>query len=80
MKGNHLNPDRLCVLKEYRKKSIGKQLLQHMEKIGQQMGLKKSVLEGEVVASDFYEKLGYQICSEIYLVDGVPVYRFEKSL
>ncbi len=80
VKDNTLNPDRLCVLKNYRHKGIGKQLILHMEKIGQQMGFKKSVLEGEIVATDFYQKLNYDVSSDIYLVDGVPVYRFEKML
>lgn len=75
-----LNPDRLCVHANYRKQGLGEQLLDQIEKQGTKEGCQRSILSAEVSAEGFYKKLGYQVISDVFEEDGIPVIKMQKNL
>ncbi|MDR0922355.1 MAG: GNAT family N-acetyltransferase [Lactobacillales bacterium] len=77
LEGNAIQPDRVCVLKEYRKLGLGTQLLNAIEA---HTGAKFSRLHAEISAIEFYEKLGYKISGGYFKEDGIPVVRMIKQL
>lgn len=62
---------RVCVLKEYRGRSIGKQLISHLLEKADQMGLDRLELESQMYAVDFYRRVGFQEYGEIFLDAGI---------
>ena len=64
--------ERICVLKDYRGKSYGKQIILEMEKVIAAKGYKKAKLNAQTHAEDFYRKLGYQTVSGEFLDAGIP--------
>jgi predicted GNAT family N-acyltransferase len=77
MAGNAIQPDRVCVLKEYRGLGLGVQLMNAIE---QHTGAKFAYLNSEVTAVDFYEKLGYKTSGGHFREDGIPVVKMQKQL
>lgn len=57
---------RLAVLKEHRGKHFGALMLSKAEKYINRQGGKSLSLSAQVRVQDFYEKLGYRSCGEIY--------------
>ncbi|WP_085992698.1 GNAT family N-acetyltransferase [Oceanobacillus senegalensis] len=64
--------ERICVLKDYRGKSYGKQLILAMEDVIKEKGYKKSKLNAQIHAEDFYKKLGYETVSREFMDAGIP--------
>lgn len=52
--------ERVCVLESYRKKGVGRQVIQGAEKWLEQLGVKKIIITSREEAAGFYEKLGYR--------------------
>ncbi|MBO0440198.1 GNAT family N-acetyltransferase [Candidatus Enterococcus ikei] len=75
-----IQPDRLCVKKEYRQKGIGKQLLLLLEEKALAEGYEFSILSAEKTALSFYEGLGYRVTSEEFLEDGIPCVKMSKKI
>lgn len=75
-----LNPDRLCVAEKFRQQGLGKKLLVMLEKLGVAEGCETSLLSAEVSAQIFYEKLGYQVVSDIFEEDGISCVKMQKAL
>ena len=50
---------RLCVLKEYRGKSLGREMLEKVEEIVKEKGGKAIILHSQYHAKPFYEKCGF---------------------
>ena len=50
---------RLCVLKEYRGKSLGREMLKKVEEIVKEKGGKAIILHSQYHAKSFYEKCGF---------------------
>lgn len=71
---------RVCVLKEYRGKNVGKALLLEMEKIAKSLNFKELHLGAQNHAIPFYEKLGYQICSNEYIDANILHHDMKKVL
>lgn len=67
------------MLKDYRNRGLGQQIIEELEKAGIERGAKRSIIHGELTAAAFYEKLGYKKCSEEYLEDSVPCVTLEKQ-
>lgn len=64
--------ERICVLKEFRGKSFGKEIIQAMEKVILEKGYVKAKLNAQTHAEEFYKKLGYQTVSGEFLDAGIP--------
>lgn len=72
--------ERICVLKAFRGKSNGKQLIQTMEKVIKEHGYEKAKLNAQTHAQPFYEKLGYRTVSDEFMDAGIPHVTMVKEL
>lgn len=72
--------ERIAVLKEHRGKSYGTQVIAHMEQIILQKGFTQAKLNAQTHATDFYEKLGYQVISSEFMDAGIPHVTMKKDL
>lgn len=75
-----LQPDRLCVAKNFRKQGLGTRALLTIEAKGRAAGLTHAQLVAEVSAQVFYERLGYHKTSSPYLADGILCITMQKQL
>ncbi|SES38790.1 GNAT family N-acetyltransferase [Psychrobacillus sp. OK032] len=64
--------ERICILESYRKFGLGKIIIKKLEEIAKDIGLTKVKLHGQTHAEGFYEKLGYQTSSDVFIEDGIP--------
>ncbi len=58
---------RMAVLKPWRGKGVGSALLRKAVLMYRQQGIRKLTLSAQMHAVSFYEKAGFEICSEPYL-------------
>lgn len=72
--------ERICVLKPYRGKSIGKNIIERMENEIVKKGYKKAKLHAQTHAKEFYEKLGYYVISDEFMDAGIPHVAMMKDL
>ena len=64
--------ERICVLKTYRGRDIGKQIIHEMEAVILKNGYKKAKLNAQTHAQVFYQKLGYETVSGEFMDAGIP--------
>ena len=68
---------RLIVKKSYRGKGISrKMMVRAMEFIIEDLGKEKIRLSGQAYLNDFYQSLGFEKVSEMYLEDGIEHFEF----
>lgn len=72
--------ERICVLKPYRKWGLGKVIIKGLEEIAAEKGVAKVKLHGQTQAEGFYQKLGYQTSSDVFMEDGIPHVLMVKEL
>jgi len=77
---NILKMRQVCVTKELQSSGIGSQLVIFSEHIANQKGYSRIVLNARDYVIDFYEKLEYEICSDMFLEIGIPHYKMSKGL
>ncbi|CAM4209042.1 GNAT family N-acetyltransferase [Listeria booriae] len=72
--------ERICARKIARKKGSGRRIMEAIEKeaITQNVSLLK--LGAQTTAIPFYEKLGYEVCSDIFLDAGIEHKNMQKKL
>lgn len=71
---------RVAVLKKYRKKGIGKRLIQVIEEKVRERSGQKLTLGSQNTAIPFYEKLGYTIEGPEFMDAGIPHHTMTKTL
>jgi len=79
LENSNIHIGRVVVKKEYRKQGYGRKIIAYAE----QKLLDKShtfVLGAQEQAIPFYSKLGYQICSSMFLDAGIPHYLMKKII
>ena len=62
----HYHLGRVCVLKEYRNKGVGREVVEEAQKQITNIHGKEIVLSAQSRVKDFYAKLGYQAYGEEY--------------
>lgn len=72
--------ERICVLASHRMHSLGKTIMNELEEIAIEKGLKQAKLNGQVQAIPFYEKLGYETASTVFLEENIPHVKMVKDL
>ncbi|WP_026571082.1 MULTISPECIES: GNAT family N-acetyltransferase [Sediminibacillus] len=72
--------ERICVLKEYRGRSFGSQIIKEMEAAIRENGFQKSKLNAQTHAEEFYKSLGYQTVSGEFMDAGIPHVTMIKEL
>lgn len=72
--------ERICILKKYRGKRYGKQLIQAMETEIKKHGYDSAKLNAQTHAEEFYQRLGYKTTSEPFSDAGIPHIEMIKLL
>lgn len=72
--------ERICVLKPFRGQSYGKQIIQAIENEIKQQNVHNAKLGAQTHAISFYENLGYEIVSDVFMDAGIPHVMMKKSL
>ncbi|SDZ75925.1 Predicted N-acyltransferase, GNAT family [Thalassobacillus cyri] len=72
--------ERICVMKEFRGRSFGRQMIEAMEKRIQKEGLKQAKLNAQTHAEDFYRAIGYETISGQFMDAGIPHVTMIKTL
>jgi ribosomal protein S18 acetylase RimI-like enzyme len=70
----------MAVLNNLQGKGIGRALMQFAENIARDRGYRKIIMHARKSAAGFYEKLGYQVCSDEFEEVTLPHYEMEKKL
>jgi hypothetical protein len=71
---------RIAVLKEYRGKGIGSDIIQALVKQAREAGMTKVFLGSQVRAVPFYEKLGFSAAGENYIEANIPHTPMEMTI
>ncbi|WP_321386590.1 GNAT family N-acetyltransferase [uncultured Enterococcus sp.] len=71
---------RMAVLKEYRGRSLGREIVQETEHFSRNQGYNTITLGAQLTAVDFYEKLGYSKHGELFMDANIPHYQMDKSV
>ncbi|AXI08808.1 GNAT family N-acetyltransferase [Oceanobacillus zhaokaii] len=72
--------ERICILKDYRGKSHGMEIINAMESVIIDKGYKQAKLNAQTQAEGFYQKLGYDTVSGDFLDAGIPHVTMIKQL
>ena len=72
--------ERIVVLKPYRKLGLGKVIVEKLETLVKERGISKVKLHGQTHAQNFYEKLGYERASDVFMEDGIEHILMIKNL
>lgn len=75
-----LKVGRVATLKEARGHGYGRKVVSALEDKAKQMGFTHSLIHSEMDAVKFYQRLGYEITSDVFYEDGVPCVVVEKDL
>ncbi len=70
----------MAVLSGLQGKGIGRVLMMFAENIARDRGYKRLTMHARGTAVGFYEKLGYNICSDEFFEVTIPHYIMEKNL
>ncbi|ALC80777.1 MULTISPECIES: GNAT family N-acetyltransferase [Bacillus] len=71
--------ERICVLKSYRSKGCGKQIVNALEEAAAKLGASSFLLYSQVQAAVFYEAQGYKTVSGEFLAAGIPHVKMIKE-
>ena len=72
--------ERICVRLSFRKKGLGKLIVENLEAIANEKNTSTVFLHGQTHAEGFYQSLNYQTTSDIFIEDGIPHIMMEKNL
>src|SRR5690625_397510 len=72
--------ERICVLKSFRGQSYGKQIIQSIENEIKNQNFHIAKLCAQTHATAFYENLGYEIVSDVFMDASIPHVIMENSL
>ena len=65
---------RMAVLKEYRNRNIGRNMLKYVIDIAKKLSINTIELSAQKHAVEFYKKQGFSETSDVYLDAGIPHY------
>ncbi|WP_379160803.1 GNAT family N-acetyltransferase [Paenibacillus sp. sgz5001063] len=72
--------ERICLLAPYRNSGLGSVIIATLEKMAAEQGLRRAKLHGQKQAEGFYQKLGYETNSDVFMEDGIPHVLMIKTL
>ncbi|AQY50557.1 GNAT family acetyltransferase [Listeria weihenstephanensis FSL R9-0317] len=72
--------ERICARKIARKKGSGRRIIEAIEQEARDQNVTLLKLGAQTTAIPFYEKLGYEVCSDIFLDAGIEHKDMEKQL
>ena len=65
---------RMAVLKDYRNRNIGKNMLKYLLELAKKKSLDNIELSAQKHAVEFYKKYGFSVTSDVYMDAGIPHY------
>ena len=65
---------RMAVLKEFRNRAVGTNMINYMIDLARTRSIKKIQLAAQEHAVEFYKKLGFIVISDVYLDAAIPHY------
>lgn len=68
---------RMAVLKDYRNRNIGENMLKYLLRAAQEKAYKNIKLSAQEHAVDFYKKYGFCVSGDIYMDAGIPHFDME---
>ena len=71
---------RMAVDLPWRRQSVGGQLLQYLEKVARDQGMRRCVLHAQVNVKRFYARHGYQEWGDVFLEVDIPHIEMRKDL
>jgi predicted GNAT family N-acyltransferase len=72
--------ERICVLPDYRNRGAGRLIMESIEQFARENGIAKAKLNAQTHAEHFYQKLGYETVSDIFMDAGIPHVTMIKQL
>ncbi|EGQ21746.1 GNAT family acetyltransferase [Sporosarcina newyorkensis 2681] len=72
--------ERICILPSHRQLGMGKVIVSALEEIAREQGIGRVKLHGQTHAERFYQKLGYETVSDVFMEDGIPHIIMRKEL
>ncbi|ARF17759.1 GNAT family N-acetyltransferase [Sporosarcina ureae] len=72
--------ERICVLASHRGLGVGKIIVEGLEDVAKDKEIASLTLHGQTHAEEFYQKLGYETTSDVFMEDGIPHIVMEKKL
>lgn len=72
--------ERVCVIKPYRKKGVGRLIMNTIEEYAKKQNINYLYLNAQLTSMPFYQKLGYQERGEIFLDANIEHKMMEKYL
>lgn len=72
--------ERVAVLEQHRQEGWGRAIMESVEDVAREDDLSRLVLHGQTAVEEFYESLGYETTSDVYLEVGIPHVTMEKQL
>jgi predicted GNAT family N-acyltransferase len=72
--------ERICVKKSYRGSGIGKLIMEKIEETAKHKGISTLKLNAQTHAEKFYELLGYETYSDIFMDAGIPHVSMKKLI
>ncbi|MDG4656611.1 GNAT family N-acetyltransferase [Ectobacillus antri] len=72
--------ERICVLSSYRGKGAGRLIMDALEELAAAQHLQKVKLHAQTQAEAFYQKLGYQTVSDVFIEADIPHVVMVKSI
>lgn len=78
LRGNALR--QMAVLDKFQGQGLGAKLVRYLQEIAKVRGIREIMLDARFNAIPFYEKLGYECCSDIYDKIGLKHRDMKKSI
>jgi predicted GNAT family N-acyltransferase len=72
--------ERVAVLSPYRKRGIGRALMDKIERYAKDLGMSEMILHAQDRAVPFYKKLGYRVLGDPFEDAGIPHLKMSKPL
>ncbi|UOY92183.1 GNAT family N-acetyltransferase [Ectobacillus sp. JY-23] len=72
--------ERICVLSSYRGKGAGRLIMDALEELAAAQQLHKVKLHAQTQAEAFYQRLGYQTISDVFMEADIPHVVMVKSI
>lgn len=80
LEGGQIKMRQVAVFPHHQKKGIGQLMVSASEEFSRSNGYSEIVLSARVPAVPFYEKLGYEVVSDLYQEVGIDHYKMRKVL
>ena len=71
---------RVAVIKDERKKGVGRKICEELIKIAAEKGIKEFILNSQLTAVDFYKKLGFETVGGIFKEAGIDHVKMLKKI